>query len=81
MAALKDYSKETIYSQLRNFSSTNTKRKAMIEDILTNYINNYLRKNVTTLRNDEAKPISEILRNGTSILPLSTITNTVSNSL
>lgn len=77
----KDYSKETIYNQLKNFTSTNTKRKAMIEDILTNYINNYLRKNVNMLRNEESKPMSVILRKGTNILPLSTITNTVSNSL
>ena len=77
----KDYSKETIYSQLRNFTSTNTKRKKMIDDILSNYINNYLRKNITMLKNDEVKPISLLLKQGTRILPLSTITNTVKNSL
>lgn len=77
----KDFSKETIYSQLRNFSSTNTKRKEMIDDILTNYINNYLRKNITMLRNEEVKPISLVLKQGTRILPLSTITKTAKNSL
>ena len=77
----KDYSKETIYAQLRNFSSTNVKRKEMIGNILTNYINNYLRKNLVALRTNEVKPIALILKEGTRVLPLSTITNTVKNSL
>ena len=77
----KNYSKETIYGQLRNFSSTNIKRKEMISDILDNYINNYLRKNMVALRNDEAKPMALILKEGTRVLPLETITKTVKNSL
>lgn len=77
----KDYSKETIYSKLRNFSSTNAKRKEMIDDILTNYINNYLRKNISVLRNEEVKEMAVLLKQGTRILPLSTITKTVKKSL
>lgn len=77
----KDYSKETIYAQLRNFSSTNVKRKEMICDILDNYIGNYLRKNMVALRTNEVKPMALILKEGTRVLPLSTITNTVKNSL
>ncbi len=77
----KDYSKETIYKQLRNFSSTNVKRKEMISNILTNYINNYLRKNIVSLRQEEVKPIALLLKEGTRVLPLSTITSTVKNSL
>ena len=76
-----DYSKETIYKQLRNFSSTNLKRKEMINNILTNYINNYLRKNIVSLRNEEVKPIALLLKEGTRVLPLSSITNIVKNSL
>lgn len=77
----KDFSKETIYKQLRNFSSTNIKRKEMINNILTNYINNYLRKNIVSLRKEEVKPIAITLKEGTRVLPLSTITSTVKNSL
>ena len=77
----KDYSKETIYAQLRNFSSTNVKRKEMIRNILDNYINLYLRKNYVALRANEVKPIALILKEGTRVLPISTITNTVKNSL
>ena len=76
-----EYSKETIYKQLRNFSSTNIKRKEMIDSILTNYINNYLRKNIVSLRNDEVKPIALLLKEGTRVLPLSSITKLVKNSL
>lgn len=77
----KDYSKETIFNQLKNFSSTNVQRKEMINNILNNYVNNYLRKNMVSLKTQEAKPISHILKEGTKVLPLSKITSIAKNSL
>lgn len=76
-----DYTNSTIHNQLKNFSSTNIKRKEMINNILNNYINNYLRKNIISLRNDEVKEITSIIKEGTRVLPLATITSVAKNSL
>lgn len=78
---LKDHTREKIYNELSNFYSSDTKRKGMIDDIISSNIDSYIKRNLLRLRQDESNNIYRLFEKNTSNFSLNYITTNVKESL
>jgi len=78
---LKENTRKKLYEDLNEFSSSDDKRKEMTKNIISKYIDSYLRINLLNLRRDESDSIYQQFNKGMKIISLPMITKDTKNSL
>lgn len=80
-AILKKANKEDLISILNNFSSSDEKRKEIINNIIIEYFNRYLHKKVATLKKEESGELISLLKKGNTPLSLKSIVKYEKNTI
>lgn len=78
---LKSHNRTRIYEELSNFYSSDTKRKGMIDNIISTNIDTYLKRNLIRLKNDESNNIYNLFEKDLKHIDLNFITENVKESL
>ena len=78
---LKNHTRNKIYEELSNFYSSDTKRKGMIDNIISTNIDTYLKRNLIRLKNEESSSIYNLFEKGLKHIDLNYITENVKESL